>query len=825
MDPNVLPPSTNNNENISTNMFNMNLSEIENRTTSSSSSSSSSISSSSSPSLSPTTTCSSTTESSSSSIEEIIKLNTNSIHNNNMHNLQVLTIKPGQSSSPSSSLLPSRSMLPSPSSNIQEISISALPFNKTQKNICLSPPDDHNNDDGSRMTIGDGNEYENEYENEEKMEINKLNDQVKTLQNEINNMQKEWKKQESLYKEQIATLNESNIEMIKQSQHKKEKETFSETASYKKVININEDDEGEIIGNYFVSAFYRNYCPIWLNELWIRRIFIWIIFIWISLNFIIIINEIISPSPTINIGVKIYELSTIYIWLQIMFILTLSVLSIYWNISYFAKNPKENMLLRIILISIGCIVIFCNLCGIIIQYLPTDNIINQFFEENVVNYMNYFIINVLSLLIFCLCIIIIIRRMYINRYKQKHQNHILTELVSTSNLKCYSKNIVTKCVWCILFCDILIFFESMYTFQASSEFFKNKNINYNLELLLRICIDTLLIILSLFIIHRALMYQYIDFSIFNKYDLLTDCISFDIMYTSSKKEKFMKEEINKLLLTEYKLITFYSYFKLILCLAPIADIITDSWTIYIYFTYKNEYIFGYISLLILFVSFRFHTILWLLLKKRNGIFLISNNENHKIFCFIWCSYLIPFISIFINCIITIIVSNIDINFNLLSMKNEFVLFFSPIISPLLIIYQSAKDFIITFFLLKLKIHSVDEQQQIINQILYDGKYINKINTIFGDEYQLNNELSDKEIKLIIYIRSMKHFGCSIPQFILQTFVLIFCQHYTNQFRVTQYLISASSSLLMLIQAIIWMLQNNKLSQLKTLNQNNAEIEM
>ena len=49
---------------------------------------------------------------------------------------------------------------------------------------------------------------------------------------------------------------------------------------------------------------------------------------------------------------------------------------------------------------------------------------------------------------------------------------------------------------------------------------------------------------------------------FNKYNLLTDCVDFDIISNKKKKIQF---EIDTLLISEYKAIAFYEYFRLILC--------------------------------------------------------------------------------------------------------------------------------------------------------------------------------------------------------------------------------------------------------------------
>ena len=559
-----------------------------------------------------------------------------------------------------------------------------------------------------------------------------------------------------------------------------------------------EEEEEEKKEEEMILSFYRDFCPIWLNERWIRILFIWILIIWILINFIIIINGIINnynDNNNNNVIIeiwKIYELSTIYIWIEICFILTLSILSIYFNIKYFAKNHIENTYLRYFLLSLGCFITFCNIFGIISVLLISNK-----YLENVVKYLNYFIINVLSILIFFLCIFIMIKKIYIkyfiiNDYDYYYYYYLLNSFFN-------KKNIMIQCVWCILFCNIIIFFQSMYTFKDNKNNKNNTNYytNNKLQPIFKILIDSLLIFLSIFIIHRALIYQYIDYMIFNKFGN-------KIISSSQKIKNLIKFEIDKLLLNEYKLITFYSYFRLFLCLAPIADIITDIWTIYIYFIY-NELNFAFISLLILFISFRFHTILWLLLKKRNAkFFIFNNNKNNNILISIWCLYIIPLISIFVNCIITIFLSSSYFNLFLLSIINEFILFFSPIICPLLIIYQSTKNFIFHFFLLKLKLKNVNKKKEIINDIFYSsGNIINKLNNIFDDEYDFKNLkfLKKEEIGLIKRIRCMKY--CSIhtiPQFILQTLVLIFYKYFLNKFRLIQYLISAICSLFMLIQS-------------------------
>merc|ERR1712228_797774 len=103
----------------------------------------------------------------------------------------------------------------------------------------------------------------------------------------------------------------------------------------------------------------------------------------------------------------------------------------------------------------------------------------------------------------------------------------------------------------------------------------------------------------------------------------------------------MKLKNNKILINEYKAITFYSYFELFLCLMPISDIITDVWTIYLYIKW-NKTMFAAIACFLLFASFRFQTILWLLLKKKNARFF----AHYKLYTFIW---MIPMLSLFVNC--------------------------------------------------------------------------------------------------------------------------------------------------------------------------------
>merc|ERR1712228_155840 len=193
--------------------------------------------------------------------------------------------------------------------------------------------------------------------------------------------------------------------------------------------------------------------------------------------------------------------------------------------------------------------------------------------------------------------------------------------------------------------------------------------------------------------------------------------------------------------------------------------------------------FAAIACFLLFASFRFQTILWLLLKKKNARFF----AHYKLFTFIW---MIPILSLFVNC-----------KHYKLIFSNEFCLFFAPILCPILIIFESAKHFIQTFVLLKLKMIKMDKTKQniIINQIFADNECINAINNMFGR--QITHSKSIQNIQSI-----MKQFGVQFPMLILQTFVLIYFDHFLNKFRLIQYFISSTSSFLLLLQTILRMLQ-------------------
>ena len=302
------------------------------------------------------------------------------------------------------------------------------------------------------------------------------------------------------------------------------------------------------------------------------------------------------------------------------------------------------------------------------------------------------------------------------------------------------------------------------------------------EPLFRICIDTLLIFLCLFLIHRTIIYQYIDFQISQK---ITNSINLEID----------KLEIDKLLINEYKLITFYRYFRLFLTMMPICDLITNIWTIYIYFTAENESDFGFILFFVLMISFRFDTILWLLLKPQN--FLNHNlSDRYCLFPLIWCLNIIPFLSLFINCVINIFLFKVNL---LLSMTNEFILFWSPIICPFLILFESFKHFIITYFEIQIN-YNGDNKTQIINELFNVNSLLSKLNDIFGDK---NYEITNEETNLLNRIRIIKyiHFGI-IPQCILQTFVFIYHNHWLNQFRLIQYIISILCSIFVIINSFI-----------------------
>merc|ERR1712062_406544 len=126
--------------------------------------------------------------------------------------------------------------------------------------------------------------------------------------------------------------------------------------------------------------------------------------------------------------------------------------------------------------------------------------------------------------------------------------------------------------------------------------------DYKIESVLRI----LIVFLSAIYIHRALVFEYCN-------------------------------EQKTQIIDEYRGILFVPYFSMFLCLTPICDILTDFWTLFLYFG-SNEVAFATIAIFLLFVSFRFHTLLWLLLKEWNAhrfIIYGSEHEHFKFFVFIF----------------------------------------------------------------------------------------------------------------------------------------------------------------------------------------------
>ena len=287
-----------------------------------------------------------------------------------------------------------------------------------------------------------------------------------------------------------------------------------------------------------------------LNMRWIRVVFIWILIVWLFSNFVVLANlffyfgtDRVFTTQLIEKW-KIYQLSAIYILLQICFYLTLLSVSDYY------PNQTEAKLIKISALSIGFIVIISNLFAFVPEIL-----------SNAVKYANYFVINVLSILIFLFCIFVIFKRMRLN-----------------------------KCVMSILFCDFVIFMQSMHTFRTIQS---EKN-NLKIETVLRILADSVVIFLSAAFIHSSLVCEHVRFEMFNM----------------RSTEIAIKQ---RLLINEYKSILFIAYFELFLCLAPISDTITDVWTIWLYFSW-DETVFAWIGVFLLFASFRFQCILWLILK-------------------------------------------------------------------------------------------------------------------------------------------------------------------------------------------------------------------
>ena len=144
---------------------------------------------------------------------------------------------------------------------------------------------------------------------------------------------------------------------------------------------------------------------------------------------------------------------------------------------------------------------------------------------------------------------------------------------------------------------------------------------------------------------------------------------------------------------------------------------------------------------------------------------------------------------------------------LLSFSNEFFLFFSPFFCPILTLYASAKHFIFKFFLLKLQKNEIGKEEQIINRIFLENECLRRMNDALADEYEFNE--NGKTMRIIQNIRSMKkHSGfAAFLMFILQTFVLIYCNNFLNEFRLIQYFLSATSSLLVLLQTVLWKLKS------------------
>eukprot|EP01083_Nonionella_stella_P063622 165338_1 len=755
---------------------------------------------------------------------------------NNSHFLAVTPIQAGSSRSrhePHLSQSINHSMMVSPSSNTTDaVNINAestvspmqkFIFKFSDKDVVPQNRDkvphimnDHINP--FRIHLGNGKAKQSisaSASTNTKVKINALAHKVEILTNKMNDMEQEWQHKERIYRDKIAKLNKnkkkaktpqgaidcSEIEHMKRAEDEKEDERLSEQFGLDVAYNLAEalhhkhkeheemKKQSKLNAEYAI-AFYKSFCPSWLNERWIRVMFLWTIMIWMLSNIVITIKVIINyyhqhstADDSIIIIWKLYILSTIYVWLEIFFILSLSIVSIYWKNKYFVHNPRENTWIRIVLMSIGAIVLLCNLSGTVFKLLSDGNWIKMMIGaeyQNIIKYINYFMINVLSILIAVVCVAMIIRRLFHKNYNTNKYEEMF--YVARENMRCCNHALILKCVCCILICDIFIFIESMYTFNDSFN-------DAWLQPLLTICVDSLLIFLCAFMIHRILMYHYVDRIIALRRVHRDDNISHS----------------NVLLLSEYKRITFYDSFQLIVCLSPIADLITDSWTIYIYFVTPNESFYAWCALFILFLSFRFHIALWLLLKRRNETFLFSSK------IMIWLCWLLPFVSLCTNCLI-----HGDDSFSviliLLSITNEIILFFAPVFAPVIIIYQAAKDFIITFILIKFKHLQNNEVRQVpplldMTNIFDDtNSYMRQVNDVLADDYQLQS--NNKQTHRIVRIRGLKRIGAALPMFILQSYVIMHQDYLANNaFRVTQYAISATSSFLIVIHAICWYYRN------------------